>query len=106
MYKPLESDWRLFKKKIIGWQERYMERLLDEYANCLDRDLPVSTKFWALEKRINSDKKKPGVRLMLSRSNMVFDIARLINDGAISIEEISDFSEELKETINFFHEIE
>ena len=27
-----KSDWILFREKIPGWQERYMEKLVKEYS--------------------------------------------------------------------------
>lgn len=32
MIEVLESDWKLFRKKIPGWQAAYMERLVQEYV--------------------------------------------------------------------------
>ena len=30
-----EADWKLFRKKIAGWQEAYMEKLVREYMDLL-----------------------------------------------------------------------
>ena len=27
----MEKDWKLFKKKLGGWQEAYMDKLIEEY---------------------------------------------------------------------------
>lgn len=29
----MEKDWKLFKKKLGGWQEAYMDRLIEEYKD-------------------------------------------------------------------------
>ncbi len=94
-----ERDWKLFKEKVGLWQETYMERLTSEYVSLLEDERPASTKFWALEKRIRTDKKKPGVIISLSRSKMIFDIVDLIRDGVITKEDLEDFSETLKENV-------
>lgn len=47
-----ERDWKVFRKKIPDWQERYMERLALEYIAILQGEEKASTKFWELEKRI------------------------------------------------------
>ena len=48
-----KKDWKLFREKLSGWQENYMEGLVKEYANFLNDDKkPASEKFWELEKRI------------------------------------------------------
>lgn len=54
-----------------------------------------------MEKRIKADKRKPGVVLKMSKSDFVYDIAALINDGAINLEDIAEFTDELKETVKF-----
>ena len=28
----MEKDWKLFRKKLGGWQESYMDRLIEEYT--------------------------------------------------------------------------
>lgn len=48
-----KKDWKLFREKLSGWQENYMEGLVKEYANFLNDDKkPASEKFWELEKWI------------------------------------------------------
>jgi hypothetical protein len=41
-----------------------------------------SDKFWSLDKRMKEDKKKTGVRVEMSRSNLIYNIISLINEGA------------------------
>jgi hypothetical protein len=101
---PSKKDWKLFRDKIALWQESYMERLVMEYIVLLNDNLPASSKFWALEQRIKLDKKKPGVILNLSKNQMLFDIIRLINDGAIKTDDLIDFSDELKEHVKLYIE--
>lgn len=97
-----ERDWKLFRKKIADWQESYMDRLGKEYIELLSEDSNPSEKFWRLEKRIKEDRKKPGVQLEMSRSNLIYNIIALINDGAISYGDLEEFSDKLKETIRAF----
>lgn len=54
-----ESDWKLFRKRLPGWQESYMEKLVGEYMGMLSGEGLASEKFWALEKRVNEDKRRP-----------------------------------------------
>ena len=45
-----KKDWKLFRERLSGWQENYMEGLVKEYANFLNDDKkPASEKFWELE---------------------------------------------------------
>ena len=101
-----KQDWKLFRTKLSGWQEAYMGRLCSEYIELLSGDQVSSEKFWQLDKRIKEDKRKPGIQLQLSRSNMIYNILALIYDGAISAADLEDFSDELKERIDFFLERE
>ncbi len=97
----LKSDWKLFRARIGDWQEAYMERLVKEYVKLLSGAENASDKFWKLEERIKKDKKHPGVMLELSKGNMIFDIVALINSGVITIADLEDFSDELKESVDF-----
>ena len=96
-----KSDWKLFRACIGDWQETYMERLVKEYMDLLDGEENASDKFWKLEERIKKDKKHPGVMLELSKGNMIFDIVALINSGVITTADLADFSDELKESVDF-----
>jgi len=58
MIEPTKKDWKLYKGKISGWQEDYMERIVRQYSELLSGNSPASTKFWELEKRIKNDKKR------------------------------------------------
>ena len=81
-----------------------MEKLTREYAELLtdDRCQP-SERFWALNERIREDRRKPGVQLELRKQNAVFDLAHLIADGAVSLEELDGFSEELQNTVRVLY---
>lgn len=37
-----EKDWKLFRKMLPDWQERYMERLNQSYAELLNSDMQAS----------------------------------------------------------------
>ena len=65
-----ESDWKLFRQKLPDWQEAYIDKLNREYASLLTGTGTASDKFWELEKRISSDKRRIGVDARMSRSNM------------------------------------
>ena len=94
-----KADWKLFRERIGGWQEAHMEKLIKEYLDLLSGDEPASKKFWALEERINSDKRTPGVQLTLKKSQIDWDLVRLMHDGVITAVDLEGFSEELKKYV-------
>ncbi len=99
-----EKDWKLFRSKIADWQEAYMDRLGKEYIALLSEDAGPSDKFWKLDERLKKDKEKAGVQVQMSRSNLIYNIMSLINEGAISFEDLNGFSDELKETVRAYIE--
>lgn len=97
-----KRDWKLFREKIGGWQEAYMERLIKEYVEMLNGDEAASTKFWNLDKRIKEDRRKPGVLIQLRKSEMLCKIIELIADGVITKDDLEEFSDDLKERVNYW----
>ena len=92
-----KKDWKLFRERLADWQENYMEGLVKEYVNFLNDDTsPASEKFWELEKRIKEDKHHPGVIMELKKSEVIWDIVRLIRLKVITYDDLSDFSNELQ----------
>jgi hypothetical protein len=94
--------WTLFKNRIADWQESYMNKLCKESIELLSEDAKSSEKFWRLDKRIKTARKKTGVQIEMIQSNLVYNIVSLINDGAISFHDLEDFSDELRETVSAF----
>ena len=91
MNKFSEKDWKLFRNKISDWKEAYMEKLNKEYVALLSGKGNASDKFWKLEKRIREDKKDCGVQCEMSRSNQFYIMLSLLNEGAITFDDLEDF---------------
>ena len=102
MNKFSEKDWKLFRNKISDWKEAYMEKLNKEYVALLSGKGTASDKFWTLEKRIREDKKDCGVQCEMSRSNQFYIMLSLLNEGAITFDDLEDFSDDLKDTMKHF----
>ena len=95
-----EKDWKLFRSKLPGWQEAYMERLVEDYKTLLSGAEKASEKYWALEERIRQDKRSPGVVLRdVSRSNMEMHLLQLLRYKVIQPQDLKDFSEEQRERL-------
>ena len=99
MYSVKESDWRLFRKLLPEWQERFMERLLGEYAKMIAGKGLSSDRFWKLLKRIQKDARKVGVRAEMSRSVMDMNLRSLLHEGAITKDDLDGFSDELRQSL-------
>ena len=94
-----KRDWILFRERIAGWQEAYIVRLNREYIELLSRDGSEAEKFWELYRRIRRDKRNTGVLIEMRRSELLTDLCRLVNEGAISYDDLDGFSEELREDV-------
>ena len=94
-----KRDWKLFCDKIPEWQERHMDALLREYVALINSPGDASVHFWELEERIKKDKKNPGVQLELRKSEAVYDIAAFVSQKIISFDDLNEFSEELRATV-------
>ena len=75
-----------------------MSCLIEEYITLLSaEDKKASNKFWGLEKKINTDRRHPGV--IMSKSEAIYDIIRLIRLGVIAYDDLADFSEDLQMSV-------
>ena len=94
-----KEDWKHYREKLSAWQENYMNHLNKEYMSLLSADKKPSEKFWELEKRIKNDRHHPGVTIEVSKSDAISDILRLIRLDVITYDDLTDFSDELQQTV-------
>lgn len=97
-----KKDWAVFREKIGQWQEAYMGKLCEEYKAILESDTLASEKFRELDQRLKDDKRHPGVILQMRKSDMIHNLISLVNDGVITIEDLSGFSEDTVEFVRKF----
>lgn len=90
-----EKDWKLFKKLVPLWQERYIQKINKEYIDILSKTNSSAQNFWELENRIRQDKKHPGVILDLRRSTMHMNLMLLLSCDVITFNDLKEFSKEL-----------
>ena len=76
-----------------------MSELIVEYTRLLMNDGRESDKFWMLKKRIDDDVNKVGVQIEMKRGTMVSNLIRLLKEGAVTLNDLDGFSDELTETI-------
>ena len=94
-----KQDWDLFRERIAGWQESFIGRLNREYIELLSRDGSEAEKFWELYKRIRRDKRCTGVLIEMRKSELLTDLCRLVNEGAIGYDDLNGFSDELHDAV-------
>ena len=94
-----KRDWILFRERIAGWQEAYIGRLNREYIELLSRDGSEAEKFWELYKRIRRDKRCTGLQDEMRSSEILANLCRLVNEGAIGYDDLDGFSEKLREDV-------
>lgn len=56
--------------------------------------MDISKKDWKIEKRIKEDKRHPGVIMELKKSEVIWDIVRLIRLMVITYDDLSEFSDD------------
>ena len=94
-----KSDWKLFREKLPDWQERYMEDLTKKYIELLSSPGNASDHFWELEKRMKKDKRHPGVLLEMNKSDAIWDIAMLVAENVITMDDLEGFSQDLFDAV-------
>ena len=96
-----ENDWKLFKDNLPKWQERFIEKLVEEYKEILNDSRNASDKYWDLEARVKAYKRNPGVLITdISRSNFYDHLISLIRYKVVTMDDLKDFSDETKEILN------
>lgn len=58
-----------------------------------------------LDKRIKKDKKNPGVLIELSKQNCIIDICRLIKNKVITMDDLTGFSDDLRNNVKYILEV-
>ena len=99
MYDVKESDWKIFRIRGRRWQADYMKKLNKEYIEILSRDGSAAQNFWDLENRVFKDKRSVGVVIDMRRSKMLINILDLLEDHVINLEDLDEFSEELRKEV-------
>lgn len=95
-----EKDWKLFRKLLPEWQERYIGKLIEEYMDILKADQNASDEYLALEGKLKADKRNPGVVITdIKRSNFYVHLVSFLRYKVISMDDIKYFSNETKEAI-------
>jgi hypothetical protein len=101
MDKPLESDWKTFRKRVPEWRERYLARQNQQIAALFtDGEKTPTEQFWEAEKKINA------VAQILvdcldghTLSKMEMFLCLMYRHKMIGAEDLEEFSGGIKERI-------
>ncbi|ALC16338.1 hypothetical protein DSOUD_1559 [Desulfuromonas soudanensis] len=96
--KPLESDWKTFRKRVPEWRERYLARQNQLIAALFAEGKKTPTEqFWEAEKKI-----KGVARILVdcldghSRSKMEMYLCLMVRHKMIGADDLEEFSGEMK----------
>jgi hypothetical protein len=99
--KPLESDWKIFKKRLPEWRERYLMKKNKEIIGILtDQHKTPTEQFWDAKKKMGEE-----ARVLVdcldghSRSKMRWSLILMHRHGLIEDAGWHEFSEELRKLI-------
>jgi hypothetical protein len=96
--RPLESDWKIFVKRVPEWRERYLLKKNKEIIGILTEESKTSTvRFWAAK-----NKMKEEAKVLIdcldghSRSKMQRYLLLMHHHGLLQDSDLKEFSEALR----------
>lgn len=99
--KPLESDWKTFRKRVPEWRERYLRVKNEEIVAILtDRDRSPTEQFWNAKEKMSDE-----ARILVdcldghSRSKMFRYLLLMYRHGLVGDEDLEEFSAGLRQDI-------
>lgn len=78
-----------------------MSRLCDKYAAVLTGPYRGSEAFWEVKRLIRQDVKRIGAMAGSEQSEVASIFADLLREQVITVEDIADFSDEVKEMVEY-----
>jgi len=99
--KPLESDWKTFRKRVPQWRERYLSRKNQEIITVLtDEQRTPTEQFWDAKAKMKEESKILETCLDgHSRSKMSGYLSLMYRYGFIGDADLDEFSGELRARI-------
>lgn len=96
-----ESDWKIYRKRVVDWRERYLEGKNGEIVKILSDEAKTPTdRFWdALDEMKKQAKILQKCLDQHSRSNAKWSMFLMLGHGLIEDADLDEFSEELREQV-------
>lgn len=80
---------------LYGKIEQRIRSVVEWKRKCIRQILEIG-------ETVREDKKDCGVQCEMSRSNQFYIMLSLLNEGAITFDDLEDFSDDLKDTMKHF----
>ena len=95
---PLESDWKVYSKRIAAWRDRYLARRNAEILAILTDEARTPTaQFWDTYEKMEKEARILDDSLgRFARSQMRTNILVMYRRGMVDDADLAEFSEELR----------
>jgi hypothetical protein len=94
-----ESDWKIFRKRVPEWRERYLQKKNKVIVDILtDQNMTPTEQFWAAKRKMDKE-----TRILVncldghSRSKMEWFLLLMYQHSLVNNDDLKEFSEELRE---------
>ena len=100
---PLESDWKVYRKRVAEWRDRYLSRKNVEILAILTDEARMPTaQFWDTYEKMEKEARLLDDSLgRFARSQMMTNLMVMYQRGIVEDADLEEFSEELREQIMF-----
>ena len=95
----MQANWFSNRDQLLFRKKSPYGRKRTKYIELLSRDGSEAKKFWELYKRIRRDKRCTGLQAEMRSSEILANLCRLVNEGAIGYDDLNGFSEKLREDV-------
>jgi hypothetical protein len=97
-----KSDWKIFRKRVPEWRERYLQRKNKEIIGVLaDKNKTPTEQFWDAKEKMEEEAK-----ILVdcldghSRSKMNWYLLLMYRPGLINNDDLEELSKELQEQVS------
>ena len=99
-----EADWKIFRKLVVVWVERYFQERNEAYIRMLQGEGTAKDKWWKLKDLMKDDIKSLELGTDMRRSRLEEDLYILAANGIITLEDLEKFSMKMqRRVISFFN---
>lgn len=94
-----EADWKIFRKLVTPWIERYFQEKNESYIRMLRSEGRARDKWWKLKDLMKNDIKVIESGTDMSRSCLIDDLSILAANGIITVDELEKFTPKMQDQV-------